>query len=186
MRCLPIPRPEPHSFREYKASLMFAFTSGGMRALDIGCGMRQYSYFCKAGEYVGIDVNGCVDVIASVSHLPFRDESFDRLVMFDVLEHVRDVVLAIKECKRVLRPYGRILILTPNTLGFGVYDSFADPSHRHHFSWKGLRNILRSCGFTIDSEVPLHLHIFWPLRFLKSRKLRYLQQSICLVGVRHY
>jgi SAM-dependent methyltransferase len=47
--------------------------------------------------------------VAHAEDLPFRDEAFDAVVVLAVLEYT-DVHAALRECARVLRPGGRILI----------------------------------------------------------------------------
>ena len=46
--------------------------------------------------------------------LPYEDASFDTVVSFQVIEHIQDDVLFLKEIYRVLRPGGFTLITTPN------------------------------------------------------------------------
>jgi SAM-dependent methyltransferase len=48
--------------------------------------------------------------------LPYDDNSFDSLVSFQVIEHIKDDVLFLKEIFRVLRPGGVALITTPNRI----------------------------------------------------------------------
>jgi GT2 family glycosyltransferase/SAM-dependent methyltransferase len=53
-------------------------------------------------------------VCGDATDLPFEDESFDAVTMFDLLEHVPDDRQAIQEAFRVLRPGGFLLVSTPN------------------------------------------------------------------------
>ena len=46
--------------------------------------------------------------------LPFRDRSLDAVIAFEVLEHVPDVALALREMLRVVRRSGHIIIGLPN------------------------------------------------------------------------
>ncbi len=183
MPLLPI---EPHRFRHYKAELVDAFTKRARRVLEVGCGLRLYESYCRGLEYVGVDVDVAVrpNILADAARLPFRDHCFEAVIMLDSLEHVVDADAAVRECVRVLKQGGRLLITTPNTRGFGLYDSFADRTHIHHFNWSSLESILRRNGLMVEGRIPLHLHIFWPLRLLHSRLLVPLQQSICLVARR--
>ncbi len=54
-------------------------------------------------------------VCADATDLPFEDNSFDVVTMFDLLEHVPQDDRAINEARRVLRPGGWLLVSTPHT-----------------------------------------------------------------------
>ena len=54
-----------------------------------------------------------IQQVSSVE-LPFPPESFDIVLSFDVLEHIRDSDAHLREVHRVLRPGGQYLIQTPN------------------------------------------------------------------------
>jgi len=76
---------------------------------------------CIGSEYLGEDVKGgtLVDgIIPNMRHenieaLSFADNAFDLIVSNDVLEHVNDPQLAIKEMQRVLKPGGQVLMSVP-------------------------------------------------------------------------
>ncbi len=51
---------------------------------------------------------------ADATRIPFADDSFDAVTMFDVIEHIPDDAGAMAEVFRVLRPGGVVLISTPN------------------------------------------------------------------------
>ncbi len=53
-------------------------------------------------------------VTATVPPLPFPDASFDTVISFQVIEHVRRDKELVAEIRRVLRPGGRLIISTPN------------------------------------------------------------------------
>ncbi len=53
-------------------------------------------------------------ICGDATALPFPDNSFDAVTMFDVLEHIPDHEKAISEALRVLRPEGFLLVSTPN------------------------------------------------------------------------
>lgn len=52
-------------------------------------------------------------ICGDATQLPFEDNSFDAVTMFDVLEHIPDDTKSISEALRVLRPGGMLLISTP-------------------------------------------------------------------------
>ncbi|MFI3285334.1 MAG: class I SAM-dependent methyltransferase [Rikenellaceae bacterium] len=51
---------------------------------------------------------------ATVPPLPFEDESFDFVISFQVIEHIKDDKLFVEEIRRVLRPEGSFIVSTPN------------------------------------------------------------------------
>jgi len=92
--------------------------------LDIGCGTgKNVEALGKLGETWGIDVSenailyckkrGLKKVkLAKAEATRFKNNSFDVIVLFDVLEHVDDVK-TIKEIFRILKPNGLVLITVP-------------------------------------------------------------------------
>lgn len=72
-----------------------------------------------ADLYVGLDLAAArnVSVRGDLTRLPFPNDSFDLLVCYHVLEHIRDDRVAMAELARVLRPSGTALIQVPIRLG---------------------------------------------------------------------
>jgi SAM-dependent methyltransferase len=64
----------------------------------------------KMAAGLGIDVEL---LHASLFELPFEDEGFDALVSVSVLEHLRDLVPALTELRRVVRAGGVLVFGTP-------------------------------------------------------------------------
>ena len=95
---------------------------GSYRVLDVGCGLKPYyPFFAEhATEYVGVDVvpGPQVDLIGGVERLPVADAGFDLVICTQVLEHVDDPALAVRELRRVTAPGGRVLA---STHGVQVY-----------------------------------------------------------------
>lgn len=99
------------------------------RILDVGCGVN------KLAGAIGIDRNPRTqaDVLCDLDHIPypFRDNSFDGLRAVHVIEHVSDVIRAMEEFHRLVRPGGVIYLATPHYTDFS---SFCDPTHRWHLN----------------------------------------------------
>ncbi len=53
-------------------------------------------------------------IAATVPPLPFEDESFDCVISFQVIEHIKDDRSFVAEVQRVLRPGGIFVVSTPN------------------------------------------------------------------------
>jgi len=115
---------------------------GGKHALDLGCfnggrGAAWYERY-RLSRITGIDVDQVyIDAatrfaaahgirarytVAQGETLPFPDASFDAILSFDVLEHVRSVSATMKECYRVLKPGGLFLL---------VFPSYFQPNEHH-------------------------------------------------------
>lgn len=64
-----------------------------------------------------------LDVVLDAHHLPFKDESVDNIVLFDVLHHLGNLLSFFSDAERVLKQNGRILLMEPNVslLSFLVY-----------------------------------------------------------------
>ena len=110
------------------ASLM----KGARSHLDIGCGPGTFIGLLPPGvKSTGIDI--AEDQIAfagsrygtdgrrfvridSLQRLPFEDGCFDVVTAVEFIEHLStaDTSAMLKECLRVLRPGGRIILTTPN------------------------------------------------------------------------
>jgi SAM-dependent methyltransferase len=56
---------------------------------------------------------GIIAVNASLTDLPFSNESFDIVCAFDVIEHIKDDAKAVSEISRVLHPEGKFFITVP-------------------------------------------------------------------------
>ena len=72
-----------------------------------------------------------MDIIADVCRLPFKDESIDEIICSEVLEHVADLVKAMEEIHRVLKPGGKVMIKVPHVKSL---DAFRDPTHKNFFT----------------------------------------------------
>jgi SAM-dependent methyltransferase len=66
------------------------------------------------------------------SRLPFDDECAEEVLLDNVIEHVSSVPHVIQEIHRVLKPWGKLRIITPH---YSSPASWRDPTHIHHFSY---------------------------------------------------
>lgn len=134
----------------------------GRRVLDMGCGAAGKSlYYASLGaaQVTGVDIVshyqaeaealaaklGLSDkfsfVCASAFELPFRDGSFDVIIMNDFVEHVSQPGRAIREALRLLAPGGRIYLNFPpyyHPYGAHLSDAVSMPWIHMLFSEKAL------------------------------------------------
>src|SRR5689334_925495 len=70
----------------------FPRSEAGGTMLDLGCGDKDFEEICRHTnlDYVGLDYGGDrPDLLGDAHALPFKEESFDFVVSFAVLEHLR-------------------------------------------------------------------------------------------------
>jgi ubiquinone/menaquinone biosynthesis C-methylase UbiE len=97
----------------------------GHRLLDAGCG--RYLKVCKemsgVAKVVGVDLETVFEtdnsqapfgVRGDVGHLPLPSNHFDMVISRSVVEHLEDPPRVFREFYRVLKPGGKVVILTPN------------------------------------------------------------------------
>lgn len=133
------------------------------KLLEVGCGSGQFlDRMRRAGWKVeGVEIDshaaeyarkkyGVPVHVGSLESVQYPDNTFDAVTMNHVIEHVYDPVALLQECRRVLKPGGRMVIVTPNIRGYG--------HRRFRQYWRGL-------------EPPRHLYLFLPeaLRMVAER-----------------
>ena len=139
----------------------------GVRTLDVGCGINKFP------GSIGIDRNPRTraDVLCDLDHFPYplRDNSFVSLRAVHVIEHVSDVIRAMEEFHRLVRPGGRVLIVTPHYTDFS---SFCDPTHKWHlnsFSFRYFGSDNAGYGYYSSArfrEVSVHVRLLALWRYL--------------------
>jgi SAM-dependent methyltransferase len=163
---------ENYWFRRHEAA--YAFAAPLVReqdVLEVGCG-EGYGTALLAGvarRIVGIDYDALTVVHAAAAYpqarfvranlaaLPFPDASVDAVVTLQVIEHVWNHAEFVRECLRVLRAGGRLLVTTPNRLTFSPgLDTPVNPFHTKEFTAGELTHLLERCGFRTERVMGLH------------------------------
>jgi SAM-dependent methyltransferase len=135
----------------FDASVFYLQAKPNGQLLEIGCGsgetlklMQDFGWLVE-----GVDFDPAAIEVAKKTGLNVRygtlleqeypASSLDAVVMSHVIEHVPDPVGLLRECHRLLKPGGKLVVITPNAASWG---------HRlYGADWRGL-------------EPPRHLHIF--------------------------
>jgi SAM-dependent methyltransferase len=121
--------------------------------LDAGCGSgRVFQYAFEERQrprlIVGVDLteepkgNRNVDAAAraDLARLPFRDATFDIAISSHVAEHLVQPEAVFEELSRVLKPNGRLLVLTPNRWHYVTMSAALMP-HSFHLRFNQSRGV---------------------------------------------
>jgi len=154
--------------RRIELSVMTLHAKKGGRLLDVGCGngiflekMRSLGW-----EVVGVETDEkAVEVgrkrfgldihQGTLEEVDFPPESMDAIVMHHVIEHVVDPIGTLKECCKILKPLGRLVLITPNveSLGHQLFKKACvhldPPRHLHLFAPHTLRSCAEKAGLQI-------------------------------------
>jgi SAM-dependent methyltransferase len=117
------------------------------RILDYGCGVKPYApMFRRSASYEGADFRTNKDIewiLDGDGRLPpDLSATFDAVVSFQVLEHVRNVSLYLRECQRVLCGGGQLLLTT-----HGIWDYHPHPHDFFRWTMEGLKLVVEEHGF---------------------------------------
>lgn len=157
-----------------KASLLSRYAVG--KVLDIGCGSGIYTHYLNS---LGHDTTGMDSILnfvkaakskypqekyisGSAENIPFRNNSFDTIVLFDILEHVDDL----KVVKESLRVANRLIISVPREnqkilTQYGLsHAHYLDRTHKRVYILKSFRSLLRKLNAKIvflEESLPLSI-----------------------------
>jgi SAM-dependent methyltransferase len=135
------------------------------RLLDVGCGsnklVKQYA------DGIGVDVfpwPGADFVVPNSASLDYESQSFDTITIIAALNHIPNREAVLRECRRLLKPDGRVVItmLTPLTSRIwhwlrAPWDADQRergmlPGEVYGFTPAQISDLFTRCGFTLSSE----------------------------------
>jgi 2-polyprenyl-3-methyl-5-hydroxy-6-metoxy-1,4-benzoquinol methylase len=182
----PIDQPSPEALR-----LILAYLLPGSSIVDVGCGAGAYGPgLVNAGhKWLGLEVNDhCLELLARRG-LPFRklkgarerfpcaDREFDHAICIEVLEHIDEPDIFLKEIARVIR--GRALFSVPNLEVLPYFRDWEvvpwhllEAGHKNFFTRASLRKLLSKYFGRVEvfsygehplrtrDGVALHVHLF--------------------------
>lgn len=163
---------ENYWFRRHEAAYehLLPYTDG-QRVLEVGCGEGYGAALLasRAAVVTGVDYDALT--VAHAAHaypqaafvrgnlaaLPMASGAVDVLATLQVIEHVWNHPEFVRECRRVLRPGGVLVVTTPNRLTFSPgLDAPVNPFHTREFTAAELADLLHDGGFEVDAIRGLH------------------------------
>jgi len=145
------------------------------RILDLGCGWGVWSValmdeglrmvamdlpnedFFEAHKSARINDLPIEFIIADGQALPFREDTFDGVIMLDVLEHIPDDRRAMQESKRVIKEGGAVvgtvpttekekILIKEKTVRGELTREDLDLGHHRRYTLKKILNLIKSAG----------------------------------------
>ena len=144
----------------------------GRSVLDIGCGyghlgnfLAQRGFAVTGVDYPGISHSPQIGFVPGDldNGLPPLDRAFDFILCADVLEHLRDPLRMLMECRKLLSPGGALIASLPNS-GHAYFRyqilrgrfpqedrGLFDRTHLRFYTWDGWVELLTRAGFGIQT-----------------------------------
>ncbi|MBU1172426.1 MAG: class I SAM-dependent methyltransferase [Proteobacteria bacterium] len=172
-----------HRLREFKN--LFKTKA---KILEVGCGDGSLLLDLKH-RYPGLDLTGMDFSVSQDTDRLFHEagiklirgrvedtalepESYDLIIMNQVIEHVPDPPSVLASLAKSLKPGGRISIETPNRVGYdrrffkdSFWGGYYFPRHLHLFDKTGLTALLEKNGFVVEYHAYLLAPIIWAFSF---------------------
>lgn len=164
----------PVSPRYMKSLIPTVFRNASL-LLDAGCGTGECIDQIKESgkDAVGIDISVFAvrksgQILASILRMPFKDNAFDGVTAFEVVEHLTydEAICFLRECRRVLQRGGALVVSTPNWLPrlWLWLRGITDLTHKLYFNVVSIERILKICDFdnvqtTSETELKFGLRI---------------------------
>jgi SAM-dependent methyltransferase len=95
-----------------KLNAFYKAAASDKKTLDIGSRSGRHRAYFPNATTVDIDPNAGPDIVADAHQLPFPDASFEIVLCREMLEHVKDPRVVIREMRRVLIPGGTLVLST--------------------------------------------------------------------------
>ena len=123
------------------------FTSEEDKILDLGCGSNPKYHKSIKGKIICSDIirTKKTHVVSDADSLPFRPNSFDKIISVNSFYYFKNPFDAAKQLHSVLKNNGKLVLVLP--FFYPIHDA---PDDKYRFTEYGLRTLLKD-GFVIES-----------------------------------
>lgn len=147
----------------------------GITLLDAGAGEMKYARYCKRFRYIAQDFGKYVPdkdnkgltpdkwdttkvaITCDIIDMPLENGSIDVVLCTEVLEHLKNPILALKEFSRVMKSGGKLLLTAP----FCSLTHMAPYYFSNGFSEYWYSENLKDYGFIMDEIIPYGNYFSW-------------------------
>lgn len=153
-----------------KLALINSFNFTDKKLLDIGSGTGDFLATCKNDNWnvFGVEPNkdaGKISTNKGVSVITdiylLKENSFDVITLWHVLEHVENLLEYIEILKSKLSPNGVLIIAVPNYKSFDAnhykefWAAFDVPRHLWHFSQTSIKKLFANVSMKVEKTIPM-------------------------------
>lgn len=140
------------------------------RILDVGCGRGDFPALMasRGWDAAGIELDERIERreagtkglhlrFGRLEDVRYPEARFDAVTMWHVFEHMRDPVWVMRECRRVLRPDGLLMLAVPNADSFQArlagrnWFHLDPPFHFYHYTLENVKRLMEEAGFEVLS-----------------------------------
>ncbi len=184
----------PSMKSSFDFSVVYLPASENGRLLDVGCGngwllirMKSLGWNAEGVDFDEETVkiarkNGLKVKLGSLQEQHYPDDFFDAITAVHLVEHLSEPLKFVEECKRILKPGGKLILITPNSRSFlhAVFKvdwrGLEPPRHLQVFTPSSLEKLVNRSGFS-DVKV-LTSERDAAGMFKSSLKLKYGNESV--------
>lgn len=162
-----------------KLNLINSFSEESKNVLDIGCGTGDFLQTAKQNNWIisGIEPNEQARKIANQKTdnsvfeteqlLRFKENSFDVITLWHVLEHLPNLENHISVFKKLLKPNGTLIVAVPN---YNSYDAtyykefwaaYDVPRHLWHFNKTSVSRLVSKKSMEVIKVKPMLFDAFY-------------------------
>lgn len=171
--------------------------------LDIGCGAGGASLFCaNRGAHViftdteeekvllvkerikDTPARAAEGLVSDSSPLPLPDGYVTKVIALEVLEHVHDPLVVLKEMVRVAHPNAQFLLVVPDATGEKMQrglaheNYFTEPNHIHIFEREQFENLVKQAGLIIEKRAYYSFYwLMWMMLYWTSARAHNIETS---------
>jgi 2-polyprenyl-3-methyl-5-hydroxy-6-metoxy-1,4-benzoquinol methylase len=181
----------PFGIAHIKSYAMFLGATHGQsgKLLDVGCGNGEALERMKSlgWEVEGVDFDpeavenarekGIKVNLGDVNAQKYPANHFDAIYMSHVIEHVSNYAKLLNECNRILKPGGKLILLTPNSDSLGhkffrqTWRGLEHPRHLQIFNSINIQKVVDQAKFSninITTSAKSAYYILWMSRLQRN------------------
>lgn len=181
--------------------------------LDIGCCEGETTKKFDSKFKLGLDTyypnvkklaeKGIPSIVADAQNISIKNDTFDCIVATEVIEHLPNPKSFLKECYRILKKNGKLVLTTPNKYSIRRYVAnlitrrTGNKAHLHTYTHDELNALLQEQGFSNLFFFPTTVEWYWheylpfgrfidklehPFKKVLSKKFIKISDRVCCIA----